>query len=105
MLKELITVLSGVSGHVNVNQCNFVHNYHYGGQGASSRYIISGVNGLRTGLNIVVYNAEVFLEKVAGESPYWVYFTMSSSRLVSNNESAMLCIWYLWQIIIVNDYS
>ena len=40
-------VLSGVSGHVNISHCNFVHNNHYGGHGAAIHYSSSNVtNGL-----------------------------------------------------------
>ena len=31
-------VLSGVSGHVNIGRCNFVHNNRYGGHGAAIHY-------------------------------------------------------------------
>ena len=36
-------VLSGVSGHVNISHCNFVHNNHYGGHGAAIYYSSSNV--------------------------------------------------------------
>ena len=36
-------VLSGVSGHVNISYCNFVHNNHYGGHGAAIHYRSSSV--------------------------------------------------------------
>ena len=40
-------VLSGMSGHVNISHCNFVHNNHYEGHGAAIHYSSSNVtNGL-----------------------------------------------------------
>ena len=36
-------VLSGVSGHVNISHCNFVHNNHYGGHGEAIYYSSSNV--------------------------------------------------------------
>ena len=36
-------VLSGVSGHVNISHCDFVHNDHYGGHGAAIHYSSSKV--------------------------------------------------------------
>ena len=36
-------VLLRVSGHVNINHCNFVHNNHYGGHGAAIYYSSSNV--------------------------------------------------------------
>ena len=40
-------VLLRVSGHVNISHCNFVHNNHYGGDGAAIHYSSSNVtNGL-----------------------------------------------------------
>ena len=41
--KGQIIVLSGVSGHVNIRHCNFVHNNHYGGHGAAIHYSSSNV--------------------------------------------------------------
>ena len=36
-------VLLGVSGHMNISYCNFVHNNHYGGHGAAIHYSSSDV--------------------------------------------------------------
>ena len=36
-------VLSGVSGHVNISHCNFIHNIHYRGHGAAIHYSSSNV--------------------------------------------------------------
>ena len=36
-------VLSGVSGHVNIGRCNFVHSNHHGGHGAAIHYSSSFV--------------------------------------------------------------
>ena len=36
-------VLSGVSGHVNISHCNFIHNVHYRGHGAAIHYSSSNV--------------------------------------------------------------
>ena len=41
--KGLAIVLSGVSGHVNISHCNFIHNIHYGGHGAAIHYSSSNV--------------------------------------------------------------
>ena len=45
--KGPIIVLSGVSRHVSISHCNFVHNNHYKGHGAAIHYSTSNVtNGL-----------------------------------------------------------
>ena len=46
-------VLSGVSGHVNISHCNFIHNIHYRGHGAAIHYSSSNVtNDLQVALAI-----------------------------------------------------
>ena len=46
-------VLSGVSEHVNISYCNFIHSIHYGGHGAAIHYSSSNVtNDLQLALAI-----------------------------------------------------
>ena len=42
--KGLAVVLSGVSGHANISDCNFVHNNHYEGHGAAIHVQDSSIN-------------------------------------------------------------
>ena len=72
-------VLSGVSGHVNISHCNFVHNNHYRGHGAAIQYSSSRVtNGL---LFITISNCDFTNNKRATSL---VYIKNMKSKYISN---------------------
>ena len=106
-------VLSGVSGHVNISHCNFIHNIHYRGHGAAIHYSSSNVtNDLQLVLAICNCNftnnknakSLVYIENIMSISNYNI--TIQNTKFCHNKGASIYVVnqnFYLFEKVLFQN--